>query len=269
MSQRYYHRAKSLQRPAGCVSSQLILPVVVPALILFPVAQAYADLDWPGNRAGFACSASQPQEKAEAEDAGQPAAAAPPKPVRAQSQTRSTEIRRGKVEPHPRTSEFNEAQFAKHHTLCVLAFDSVTRHAHFLHNYRELLSDEQIERVKQLVDARSSAYERLKRQRSEILQKASDNIDVATLLKNNQVETLIVSREIHRKIYRQVLNPEQRKAAADAAIRRREIARQLRERLKQSDGPGDPPVGTVASDLKTRTVQDESGKNPTPKKDCP
>ena len=116
---------------------------------------------------------------------------------------------RAKVQPHPKTSSFTDAQLNKDHTLCVLAFDSFSRHNYFLSLYRHLMSPEQIERGRALVDSFEPEFSDLARQRELILNTATDNTDVATLLKNNNIEVLLTSRRLRRRIMHEIYTREQ------------------------------------------------------------
>ena len=115
------------------------------------------------------------------------------------------------VQPHPQTSEFNQNQLAKDHTLFVVAFDSMTRQNYFLSNYQLIVTQSQIEQVQDLVDSFELDFKRLRDQRASILETARDGQDTELLLKNNRIEIVLLSRQVHGRITREILSEEQRK----------------------------------------------------------
>ena len=117
---------------------------------------------------------------------------------------------RVKVTPHPKTSNFTDLQLNKDHTLCVMAFDSITRQSYFLSHYRHLMTEEQIEKSCLLIDSFDSDFADLARQRELILNTATANTDVATLLKNNDIEVILTSRLVRRKIMHEIYTRKQR-----------------------------------------------------------
>lgn len=116
---------------------------------------------------------------------------------------------RTSVKPHPKTHNFTDAQLNKDHTLCVLAFDSFTRYSYFLSHYRHLMTPEQIEKARTLVDSFEPEFSDLARERELILNTATNSTDVPTLLKNNSIEVLLVSRRLRRKIMHEIYTREQ------------------------------------------------------------
>lgn len=131
------------------------------------------------------------------------------------------------------TAEFTAAQLGKDHTLFVLAFGAATRQTYFLTNYQGTLKPHQISQVRDLVDLYESEYTRLRNDRSAILESALDGQDVETQLNNNRVETLLLSRQVRRRIFREILTLEQRKAHQAASRARREENKQRNERRNQ------------------------------------
>ena len=71
------------------------------------------------------------------------------------------------------------------------------------------MSPEQIERGRALVDSFEPEFSDLARQRELILNTATDNTDVATLLKNNNIEVLLTSRRLRRRIMHEIYTREQ------------------------------------------------------------
>ena len=113
------------------------------------------------------------------------------------------------VQPHPQTSEFNQNRLSKDHTLFVVAFDSVTRQDYFLSKYQWLITQSQTEQVQDLVDSFELDFKRLRDQRASILETARDGQDTELLLKNNRIEIVLLSRQVHGSIYREILSEEQ------------------------------------------------------------
>lgn len=115
------------------------------------------------------------------------------------------------VEPHPRTDEFSEADLKRDNVIFLLAFDSLPRQTFFCMTYQATLRPEQIDRARDIVATFDEGFAKLRDQRAEILERASDQLDVAGMLKNNAVETAILARQVRRTIFREVLSPEQKK----------------------------------------------------------
>ncbi len=128
------------------------------------------------------------------------------------------------VEVHPEAEKYTETQLGKDHTLCVQAFDRATRQIYFLSHYRPFMEDHQVQPARDLIDSYDMAFRRLGQQRNLILENATDDQDIATLLLNNGVETLLLSREVRRRIVREVLTREQRRAHQEAVAFRRQQA---------------------------------------------
>ena len=138
------------------------------------------------------------------------------------------------VKQHPSASKFTAQQLSKDHTLFVLAFDSITRQTYFLSNYRSLMEDHQVDLTRDLVDSYEPEFARLRNERQKILENAMDDVDVATMLKNNRIDTLLLSRKIRRGIHKTILTREQQLAhQADVKIRRENKKR----REEQLPGP--------------------------------
>ena len=150
----------------------------------------------------------------------------------------TVQVRRPRVEPHPESYRFNDFQLVKDHTVCVLAFDSVTRHTYFLTHFRHFMTDaKQIDKARDFIDSFDDEFTRLRKQREEIMNNASDDQDMKMLLKNNAVETLLVSRIVRRGIVRTVLNREQRAAHMAEVENRREQNQISADRKKQQEAP--------------------------------
>ncbi|MDG2013600.1 MAG: hypothetical protein P8J33_08850 [Pirellulaceae bacterium] len=119
-------------------------------------------------------------------------------------------LSRDPVEPHPESHRFTDAQLVKDHTIYVLAFDSITRHTYFLSHYRHLMSGDQIEAARNLVDSFKPDFAELSVERETIMNGATDQADMKTLLKNNSVKVLLLSRKVRRGIMHNVYTKEQR-----------------------------------------------------------
>ncbi|MGI9519951.1 MAG: hypothetical protein ACR2NP_23050 [Pirellulaceae bacterium] len=126
-----------------------------------------------------------------------------------------------KLEPHPEVGKFNEAQLGKDHTLFVLAFDSITRQTYFLANFRHLMNDDQVRQTRELVDSYDGRYAELRDERARILENAADGQDIDTMLLNNRVETLLMGRDLRRKLFREILTEEQQKLHLEESAERR------------------------------------------------
>lgn len=119
-------------------------------------------------------------------------------------------ISQNPVAPHPESHRFTDAQLAKDHTIYVLAFDSITRHTYFLSHYRHLMSEDQLEAARNLVDSHKSDFAELANEREIILNGATDEADIQLLLKNNSIKVLLLSRKVRRGIMHNVYTKEQR-----------------------------------------------------------
>jgi hypothetical protein len=160
-----------------------------------------------------------------------------------------TEPASSKADVHPAVENYTTAQLSKDHTLFVQAFDSVTRHTYFLSNYGYLMNDRQIEQTRDLVDSYAEKFTRLGQQRHETLQNASSDQDIQTLLLNNRVETLLLSRDVRRQIFRNILTREQRQAHQEEVRLRRETNQR---RKQDGDGQPDSPQPTKTGPDKER-----------------
>ena len=130
--------------------------------------------------------------------------------------------------------DFSEVQFAKDHTLFVQAFDSVTRQTYFLANYPEL-NPEQIERVRDLVDSYENQFSDLLNQRAQIMENARDGDQVELRLKNNNIDTLLLGRQVRRTIFKDIMTKEQKEAHKAKAEERKENDKLVVERRKQQE----------------------------------
>ena len=119
-------------------------------------------------------------------------------------------ISQNPVAPHPESHRFTDAQLAKDHTIYVLAFDSITRHTYFLSHYRHLMSEDQLDAARNLVDSHKSDFAELSNERETILNGATDEADIKMLLKNNSIKVLLLSRKVRRGIMHNVYTKEQR-----------------------------------------------------------
>lgn len=71
------------------------------------------------------------------------------------------------------------------------------------------MTPEQIEKARTLVDSFEPEFSDLARERELILNTATNSTDVPTLLKNNSIEVLLVSRRLRRKIMHEIYTREQ------------------------------------------------------------
>ena len=131
------------------------------------------------------------------------------------------------VQPHPRNADLNDFQLNKSHTLFVLAFDSTTRHKYFFTDFQLPMTPPQIEQFRDLVDSHNLDFAKLRDQRAAILETAGDGQDVDVLLRNNRIETVLLSRKIRSIIFREVLTKEQQQQHRDNA-KAQSLAKQQR-----------------------------------------
>ena len=118
----------------------------------------------------------------------------------------------------------------------MLAFDSITRQNYFLAAYRPILTPEQIGPTIELIESFDGRYTELRNARARILEEASDHLDVATMLINNRVEVLELSRLVRRTIFRDILTREQRLQHKQMV----EENRARRRKLKEQNATGNP-----------------------------
>ena len=144
----------------------------------------------------------------------------PEKTAQASEKPPSSKISNPSVQPHPRTADLNDAQLSKSHTLFVLAFDSTTRHKYFFANFPSTNSPPQADQVRDLVDSYDKDFKKLRDQRAAILETARDGHDVDVLLRNNRIETVLLSRQVRGRIFREILTKKQQEQQlADAKAR--------------------------------------------------
>ena len=136
------------------------------------------------------------------------------------------------IQPHPQTGDFNDLQLGKAHTLVVLALDSVTRQKYFLYNYYSKLTPTQVERARDLIDSYELDFARLRDQRAAILETARDGQGVDVLLKNNRIQTVLLSRQVRIEINREIMTKEQRQKS-QAEAKAQQEAKQQRDQSKK------------------------------------
>jgi len=120
----------------------------------------------------------------------------------------ATQVFRRKIEPHPQTEDFKFPP-SKDQTLCVLAFDSLVRENLFTSSFYGIGPD-QVELVRDIVQSYELEYARLRNERSTILENAYDGDETETALNNVSVKTLLLGRQIRRRIKLEVLTEKQR-----------------------------------------------------------
>jgi hypothetical protein len=117
---------------------------------------------------------------------------------------------RRKIEPHPQTENL-KSLLTKDHTLCILAFDSIVRENHFIVDFHGI-APHQTQLVRDLVGSYEIEYEKLRNERSTILENAHDGDQTETALTNVSIKTLLLSKKIRKRIQREILTKKQRRS---------------------------------------------------------
>ena len=160
-----------------------------------------------------------------------------------------------RVQPHPKTDSFTELQLGKDHTLFMLGADSFARRHYFLFSYARYLNDEQRQTVKLFTDSFEPDYAKLREQRSQLLLSGHDNPDIEILLRNNRIETALLSREIRQGIVRKIFTKEQRaRFKADLVLRNEMNERRANQETTPKKDESIPSVSPPANTTESSTT---------------
>ena len=182
-------------------------------------------------------------------------------PIKPADTTTEQESAVSRVQPHPKTDTFTELQLGKDHTLFMLGADSFARRHYFLFSYARYINDEQLQTVKLFIDSFEPGYAKLRQQRSQILLSGRDNPDLRMLLRNNRVETALLSREIRQGIVRKIFTKEQRERfKADLELRNEMNDRRANQETTPQKDDSTPSASPPANTTESGTAPEEPKK---------
>ena len=110
---------------------------------------------------------------------------------------------------------FEPGQLHKNTTTMVLVYQPDIRVTWLINKQRQFLTPPQIEQAKALAAGYQEQFETLKRRRAEILENASDDVDVAGKLLHVKLDIAALVADIRNEIARTIMTDEQRRESRE------------------------------------------------------
>lgn len=127
---------------------------------------------------------------------------------------------------HYKGKRYTGGQLHKNNTLLILVYEGDIRAEMMLKKYLPFVDPEQAKQAKKLIWSHHEDFVRLRRQRAEILEHASDDKNVALQVFENRLAVADLVSEIRSKITNEVMTPEQSRVAFETFRKERAFREQ-------------------------------------------